>query len=146
MSGHIDLVKEQFFALRESQHQGTVHFLNLIQLRAQADYADGRKASGVEAYQTYGRMSEPVLARVGAKIAWEGHFETMLIGPATEHWDLCFVAEYPSISAFVEVIRDPVYREAAVHRKAAAVDSRLIAMKPRSGAVRFGQFLEEKQP
>jgi len=144
MSGHVDLVKEQFFALRDSQHQGAVHLLNLIRLRERADYPDGRNASGVEAYQTYGRMSEPVLARLGVKIIWEGQLETMLIGPGAESWDLFFVAEYPSVQAFVEIIRDPVYREAAAHRKAAALDSRLIALKPRPGATRFGQFLAEK--
>lgn len=145
MSGHVDLVKEQFFALRDSQHRGAVHLLNLIRLRERADYPDGRDASGVEAYQTYGRVSEPVLVRVGARIIWEGQFESMLIGPQAEHWDLCFVAEYPSVLAFVEVIRDPLYREAAAHRKAAAADSRLIALKPRPGATRFGQFLAEKR-
>jgi uncharacterized protein (DUF1330 family) len=145
MSGHVDLVKEQFFALRDSQHQGAVHLLNLIRLRENADYPDGQAVSGVEAYRTYGRISEPVLKRVGARIVWEGQFEWMLIGPGSEHWDLCFVAEYPGIHAFVEVIRDPVYREAAAHRKAAAEDSRLIALQPRPGATRFGQFLTERR-
>jgi hypothetical protein len=41
-------------------------------------------------------------------------------------WDHCFIAEYPSVSAFVEMIRDPVYREAVKHRQAAVADSRLI--------------------
>lgn len=144
MSGHVDLVKEQFFAFRDSQHQGAVHLLNLIRLREQADYPDGRAASGVEAYQTYGRISEPVLARLGVKIIWEGQLESMLIGPGAELWDLCFIAEYPGVPAFAEIIRDPVYREAAAHRKAAALDSRLIALKPRPGATRFGQFLEKR--
>lgn len=145
MSGHVDLVREQFFAFRDSQHQGAVHLLNLIRLRERADYPDGHEATGVEAYQTYGRISEPVLARVGGKIIWEGQFDSMLIGPGTESWDLCFVAEYPSVQAFVEVIRDPVYREAAAHRKAAAADSRLVALHPRPGATRFGQFLTTRR-
>lgn len=145
MSGHVDLIREQFFTFRESQHQGAVHLLNLIRLRERADYPDGRDASGVEAYQTYGRVSEPVLARLGVKIIWEGQLESMLIGPQAETWDLFFVAEYPSVQAFVEIIRDPVYREAAAHRRAAALDSRLIALKPRPGATRFGQFLAEKR-
>ena len=50
--GHVDLVKEQFFALRDSKHEGGVHLLNLIRLRDRADYPDGRKTSGIEAYQT----------------------------------------------------------------------------------------------
>lgn len=84
-----------------------------------------------------------MLARIGARIVWEGRFETMLIGPPAEHWDLCFVAEYPSVPAFVELLRDPAYRDAALHRKASAQDTRLIALLPRPGATRFGQFLAE---
>jgi uncharacterized protein (DUF1330 family) len=50
----------------------------------------------------------------------------MLIGPQEERWDHCFIAEYPSVAAFVEMIRDPVYREAVKLRQAAVEDSRLI--------------------
>jgi hypothetical protein len=55
-----------------------------------------------------------------------GRFELMLIGPEAERWDHCFIAEYPSVAAFAEMIRDPVYREAVKHRQAAVEDSRLI--------------------
>ena len=143
MSSYVDIEKERYLSLRDGGHQGVIHLLNLIRLREHADYPDGREASGVEAYQDYGRISEPVLARLGARIVWEGRFETMLIGPRGEHWDLCFVAEYPSVQAFAELLRDPAYREAVQHRKAAALDSRLIALQPRPGATRFGQFLAE---
>jgi hypothetical protein len=44
----------------------------------------------------------------------------------TTAWVHCFSAEYPSVSVFVETIRDPVYREAVKHRQAGAEDSRLI--------------------
>ena len=141
MTGYVDLTKERFVAFCESNREGVVHLLNLIRLRERAAYPDDRKASGAEAYQTYGRVSEPVLARLGGKIIWEGRFESMLIGPDDESWDLCFVAEYPSLAAFIEVIRDPVYREAAAHRKAATEDSRLIRLASLPGATRFGQFL-----
>ena len=60
-----------------------------------------------------GRMQDPVRS-------------VMLIGPADERWDHCFIAEYPSVAAFAEMIRDPVYREAVKHRQAAVEDSRLI--------------------
>ena len=56
--------------------------------------------------------------RLGGKIVWQGRFELMLIGPEAERWDHCFIAEYPSVAAFVEMIRDPVYREAVKHRQA----------------------------
>lgn len=50
----------------------------------------------------------------------------MLIGPQSERWDHCFIAQYPSVQAFVDMLRDPVYREAVKHRQAAVEDSRLI--------------------
>jgi uncharacterized protein (DUF1330 family) len=62
----------------------------------------------------------------------------MLIGPTTERWDICFIAEYPSVSAFVEMIRDPAYREAVKHRQAAVKDSRLIRLAPLVPGKSFG--------
>ena len=142
MSGHVDLTKERFIAHRDNDREGAVLLLNLIRLRERADYPDGRAATGVEACRTYGQISEPVLARLGVKIVWEGRFENMLIGPDEEQWDLSFVAEYPSLAAFNDILRDPVYREAAAHRKAAAEDSRLIRLAALPQGTRFGQFLQ----
>jgi uncharacterized protein (DUF1330 family) len=130
MTGHIDPTKETFAAFRAIERPGPLHMLNLVRLRAEALYPDGRKATGAEAYAAYGRESAPVFARLGGRIMWRGTFEHMLIGPAEERWDLCFIAEYPSTDAFVAMIRDPAYREAVKHRQAAVVDSRLIRMKP----------------
>jgi uncharacterized protein (DUF1330 family) len=113
--------------------------LNLIRLHAQARYADGRKATGAEAYAAYGRDSRPVFTRLGGRIVWQGSFELMLIGPAEELWDICFIAEYPSVAAFVEMVRDPVYREAVKHRQAAVETSRLIRLKPRPAGIGFGE-------
>jgi uncharacterized protein (DUF1330 family) len=64
----------------------------------------------------------------------------MLVGPAEEAWDECFIAEYPSVPAFVEMIRDPVYREAVKHRQAAVIDSRLIRLAPAATGVDFAGF------
>jgi uncharacterized protein (DUF1330 family) len=124
--GHIDPTKEVFAQFRAHDREGPIHMLNLVRLRGEAAYGDGRKASGAEAYAAYGRDSGPVFRRVGGRVVWQGRFELMLIGPQEERWDICFIAEYPSVAAFVEMIRDPVYREAVKHRQAAVEDSRLI--------------------
>ena len=124
--GHIDPTKEVFAQFRADDRPGPIHMLNLVRLRAEADYPDGRKATGAEAYAAYGRESGPVFERLGGRIVWQGRFELMLIGPQDERWDHCFIAEYPSVAAFAEMIRDPVYREAVKHRQAAVEDSRLI--------------------
>jgi uncharacterized protein (DUF1330 family) len=130
--GHIDPTKEVFAQFRANDRDGAIHMLNLVRLRQRALYPDGRKATGAQAYAAYGRGSGPVFRRVGGRVVWQGRFELMLIGPQEERWDLCFIAEYPSVAAFVEMIRDPVYREAVKHRQAAVEDSRLIrhAMLP----------------
>jgi uncharacterized protein (DUF1330 family) len=67
----------------------------------------------------------------------------MLIGPSEEYWDHCFIAEYPSVAAFVEMIRDPVYREAVKHRQAAVEDSRLIRLKPLPAGKTFGEIPQD---
>ena len=52
----------------------------------------------------------------------------MVIGPEDEHWDAMFVARYPTASAFLEMVTDPDYRVAVVHRQSAVETSRLIRM------------------
>ena len=80
--GHIDPTKEVFAQFRANDRPGPIHMLNLVRLREQAAYPDGRKASGAEAYAAYGRESGPVFERLGGRIVWQGRFELMLIGPA----------------------------------------------------------------
>ena len=105
--GHIDPTREVFAQFKANDRPGPIHMLNLVRLRADAAYPDGRKATGAEAYAAYGRESGPVFERLGGRIVWQGRFELMLIGPEAERWDHCFIAEYPSVAAFAEMIRDP---------------------------------------
>ncbi len=112
--------------------------LNLVRLRERARYADGRDATGAEAYRAYAAASASVFARVGGRQPWIGKFETTLIGPTDERWDVAFIAAYPSVAAFVEMIRDPIYREAVKHRQAAVETSRLIRLAPRDAGSGFG--------
>jgi uncharacterized protein (DUF1330 family) len=138
MTGHIDPTKESFAAFRANDRPGPIHMLNLVRFRDRAAYPDGRAATGAEAYAAYGRESHPVFSRLGGRIVWRGNFELMLIGPGEERWDECFIAEYPSVAAFVEMIRDPLYREAVKHRQAAVLESRLVRMAPAAAGSGFG--------
>ena len=128
MTGFIDPTKETFAAFRQNDRPGPIQMLNLVRLRERAAYPDARQATGAEAYAAYGRESAPVFARLGGAVIWRGKFELTLIGPAEERWDHCFIAQYPSVDAFVAMIRDPAYREAVKHRQAAVEDSRLIRL------------------
>ena len=138
MTGHIDPTKESFAAFRANDRPGPIHMLNLVRFRDRAAYPDGREATGAEAYAAYGRESHTVFSRLGGRIVWRGNFELMLIGPGEERWDECFIAEYPSVAAFVEMIRDPLYREAVKHRQAAVLESRLVRMAPAAAGSGFG--------
>jgi uncharacterized protein (DUF1330 family) len=134
----IDPTKESFAAFRAHDRPGPIDMLNLVRLRPRAAYPDGREATGAEAYAAYGRESGPVFRRLGGQIVWRGRFELTLIGPSDEHWDHAFVARYPSVAAFVEMIRDPLYREAVKHRQAAVEDSRLIRLGLAENGELFG--------
>jgi uncharacterized protein (DUF1330 family) len=139
MDAHVDPTKESFGRFKALPTDQPIHMLNLVRLRAEAAYPDGRKATGREAYQAYGRESGPVFLRLGGKQVWIGRPELMLIGPEAERWDIAFIAQYPSGQAFIEMIRDPVYREAVKHRQAAVADSRLIRLAPAAPGAMFGE-------
>lgn len=136
--GYVDPTRETFGTFRRLAEEGAIHMLNLVRLRDEAVYPDGREATGAEAYAAYGRESGPIFRRVGGRIAWSGDFWLMLIGPAEERWDRCFIAEYPSGAAFVEMVKDPEYQKAVIHRQAAVLDSRLIRLSPREAGQGFG--------
>ena len=131
--------RDAYYAFRDNDRPGPIHMLNLIKLRDRAQYGDGRVASGADAYAAYGRESAPVFARLGGRIVWRGRMEQMLIGPADQSWDLCFIAEYPSVAAFAEMHKDNAYRRAVEHRQAAVEDSRLIRMAPMDVGGNFGE-------
>jgi len=142
---HIDPERAQFDAFKALPRDTVIHMLNLVRFKDKAIYADGhvlagQDLTGAEAYRNYGADSGPVFQRVGGRIVWRAAMETMLIGPDGERWDAIFVAEYPNSGAFLEMVTDPVYREAVKHRQAAVETSRLIrcTANPSQGETVFG--------
>lgn len=134
---YIDPERAQFDAFKALPRDTPIHMLNLVRFRDAAAYpADHPLAaqglSGAEAYAHYGKDSGPVFRRVGGRIVWRGAMKAMVIGPADEHWDAIFVAAYPGGGAFMEMVTDPVYRRAVIHRQAAVATSRLIRCDPGS--------------
>jgi len=134
---HIDPEREQFDAFKALPRDTIIHMLNLVRFKDKATYPDGHPLAGqgltgAEAYRHYGADSGPVFQRVGGRVVWSGTMEAMVIGPADEHWDAVFIAEYPNSGAFMAMVTDPVYREAVVHRQAAVETSRLIRCAPKA--------------
>ncbi len=139
MTGNIDPTRDQFGAMMKMADDGPIQMLNLIRLNQTARYEDGREVTGAEAYKTYGQESGPIFTRVGGKIIWAGDPKLVLIGPEDEHWDIAFIAEYPSAAAFGEMVKDEAYQQAVKHRQAAVADSRLIRMAPRPTGAGFAE-------
>ncbi|GAB4269557.1 MAG: DUF1330 domain-containing protein [Pararhodobacter sp.] len=139
MSPHVNPDRARFGAFKDLPRDEPVQMLNLVRFHAEARYEDGRRATGREAYAAYSRESGPIFRALGGRILWSATPRLMLIGPETgEDWDIAFVAEYPTAQAFIDMIRDPAYQKAAVHRTAAVADSRLIRMAPNPVGDGFG--------
>ena len=140
----IDPTRDQFNAFKALPRDTPIQMLNLVRVRALADYpADhpdhGKGLTGLEAYRAYGRESAEVFARVGGKQVWAGRPETVVTGPTEERWDLAFIAEYPNAGAFLAMVTDPGYREVVKHRTAGVEDSRLIRLAPLTPGEGFGE-------
>lgn len=141
---HVDPTREQFDAFKALPRDTPIHMLNLLRLRAEAAYPDGHEHadkgwSGARAYAEYGKTSGPIFNRVGGSLVWRGKMEAVLMGPADEHWDLAFIAQYPNSAAFLEMVTDPDYRLAVINRQAAVQTSRLIRFAPlTAGEAIFG--------
>lgn len=134
----IDPSREHFAAFKDLPRDQPVEMLNLVALHDVAEYEDGARCSGTDAYAAYGRESAPILSKVGGAILWSGEPEFMLIGPSDERWDIAFIARYPSGQAFLDMVYDPDYQVAVKHRQAAVRTSRLIRNKPREAGAGFG--------
>jgi uncharacterized protein (DUF1330 family) len=135
MTQYRDTDRAQFEQFKSLDRDTPINMLNLVQFHPEAQYpADHPLASdaltGAQAYKNYGTASGPVMSRVGAKIIWRGGFEVSLIGDPADVWDTMFIASYPNAGAFLEMVTDPEYKLAVVHRQAAVMNSRLIRTKP----------------
>ena len=143
MTAYIDPQREQFDAFKALDRNEPIEMLNLVKFRPTAAYpADHELAAagltGAQAYRNYGAETAPIIARLGASILWRGAFQATLIGPQDEAWDEVFIARYPSAHAFLEMVTDPIYQKAVVHRQAAVETSRLIRCGAAKGGATFG--------
>lgn len=143
MTAYVDPDRAQFEAFKALDRDQPIEMLNLVRFRAKAVYPDGHSLAiagltGAEAYRNYGSETAPIIARLGATILWRGRFETTLIGPEDEAWGAVFIARYPTAHAFLEMVTDPLYQQAVVHRQAAVETSRLIRCTPTQGSEAFG--------
>jgi uncharacterized protein (DUF1330 family) len=142
--GAIDPTRTQFDAFKALPRDAPIHMLNLVRLRALADYPPGHAnhglgMTGLEAYRAYGATTAAIFARVGGRQVWAGRPEVIVTGPLDERWDLAFIAAYPHAGAFLEMVTDSDYRQHVTHRTAGVADSRLIRLAPVTPGAGFGE-------
>ncbi len=107
--------------------EGPITVVNLFALREVAEYGDGRSdgGTGLEAMLRYAAVSGARLAAVGGQFLAQGVAPRPLWGD-DESWDILVVASYPGVEAFLDLLRDPEYRDAFVHRRAAVARQRVL--------------------
>jgi uncharacterized protein (DUF1330 family) len=145
MTSFIDPDRQAWDIFKALPRDRPIQMLNLIKLKDKAEYPPdhpdhGEDLTGLDAYRAYGRTSAEVFKRAGGRQVWAGKPQVMVTGPQdAEQWDLAFIAEYPSSAAFIEMVRDPAYREHVKHRTAGVADSRLLCLTPVTPGEGFGE-------
>jgi len=132
---YIDPDREAWEMFKTLPRDQPIQMLNLVKLKPAAEYPEGhpdhgKDLTGLDAYRAYGRTTAHIFKRVGGRQVWAGKPQVTVTGPQSEAWDIAFIAEYPTSGAFIEMVRDPEYRELVAHRTAGVADSRLVRLEP----------------
>jgi uncharacterized protein (DUF1330 family) len=91
--------------------------------------AEGNKV-GAQSYATYSELVLPILEKIGAKPIWGGGVDNILIADHGKEWDSVLVVEYPSPSAFLQMVTSEEYLAIHHHRVEALEAAGLIATTP----------------
>jgi uncharacterized protein (DUF1330 family) len=132
--GGINPDQAQLATLLQSGEEGPLQFVNLLAYRPRSTYPEGHALagaalSGAEAYVRYGAIALEHVTRRGGTLTLYNDVLMVLIGTAGP-WDQVAVMEYPSIDAFVDMIRDPQYQAGLVHRDAGLADTVVLVSRP----------------
>ena len=131
---YIEPTQESAIALISRNISGEIFMLNLLRLRATADYrqfpelALGGEISGREAFQKYIDHTLPLLRRTGGDLVFIGDGGNFFIGPQDERWDLVMLVRQSSMQDFFSFAQNPAFQAGHGHRIAAIEDSRLLPL------------------
>ena len=131
---HLDPGHENIERLLERGVDGPVTMLNLLRLRAVADYsaspelAPATPISGRAAYERYIAHTLPFLEATGGSLTMLAEGGHPFVGPVDERWDLVMLVAQASLQDFFGFADDEAYLAGIGHRTAALEDSRLIPL------------------
>lgn len=125
---------DQLRALLSVEGDGPLQFLNLLAYRDVARYpvehalAESGSAGSV-AYALYGAVAvRHVMARGGRFVLFNQIVAQVIGTPVV--WHQIALMQYPSVDAFLDMVRDPDYRSALVHRDAGLARTEVFATRP----------------
>lgn len=99
---------------------GPVVMLNLLQ------FVEGGRAS----YDRYAREIQPFLDQVGGRVVYVGDLSTPLVAPDGFEWDVVLLVEYPSRTAFSNMVANTDYQAITHLRSESASTAVLQATTP----------------
>lgn len=131
-AGPADEARPRWRTLFDPNVAGPITLVNRFKLRDRAKYDDGRPATGVDALMAYAATSVPALAKVGGRFLVSSPVVAPLFG-TPEDTDLVVVGWYPHRRALLDLLRDPEYRAAFAHRRAAVAEQWVVATSAEAG-------------
>jgi len=126
VSASLEPTPDQIAALAARPADEPVVMINLLQFRA-----DG----GRQSYLRYMQEVVPHLQRVGGTVRYAGQLPTFVIGDGEKPWwDAIIVVEYPSPSAFLDMVTNEEYLKVHEHRAGGLDRGDLVATSIWTGA------------
>jgi len=112
--------------LKQLEHQGPVVMVNLMRFRDRSLDGDG---SGWDAYLRYSALTVPMIKARGGTLFWTGDAKAVALGPQQgNNWDFVALVYYPSIAAFLDMMKSEAYeRDADPHRRNACAEHVILA-------------------
>jgi uncharacterized protein (DUF1330 family) len=103
-----------------------VVMLNLMRFHERSRDGDG---SGWDAYLRYSAITVPMIKARGGTLLWTGEAKAVALGPhAGNDWDFVALVYYPSIAAFLDMMKSEAYeRDADPHRRNACAEHVIVA-------------------
>jgi uncharacterized protein (DUF1330 family) len=108
-------------AMQRRPDVGPLVMLNLLKF----------KPGGEQRYlEGYASVAMPMIERLGGRIIYAGRLAERAHDDDAPEWDVLVLVEYPNRQAFIDMVNDPAYREAHVHRSQAVERALLRATDP----------------
>jgi uncharacterized protein (DUF1330 family) len=126
--------ESQLRDLLSEDRDGPLQFVNLLGFHDTALYPDGHELatqnlSGEKAYANYGAVALKHVMKRGGTLVCLNTVEQTIIGPG-HAWHQVAIMQYPNTAAFIDMLLDPEYSAALIHRDAGLCQTEVLVTRP----------------